>query len=120
MFVTKRREYNVKRHLSADGRVHNEGDIGVGVKPYEIAYGSLVPNGEECKNLLVTCEVSASHIAYGSIRMEPVFMILGQSAATAAVIAVEKGIAVQDVTYADLKAKLLEGGQVLDFEGRIK
>ncbi len=112
--------HNTQRYISKDGRVHNEGDLGVNVKPYEIAYGSLVPKKEECSNLLVTCAVFASHVAYGSIRMEPVFMLLGQSAATAAVMAVEKNVAVQDLEYGDLKATLLEGGQVLDFEGRIK
>ena len=112
--------HNVQRYISEDGRVHNEGDIGVGVKPYEIAYGALAPKKEECSNLLVTCAVSASHVAYGSIRMEPVFMILGQSAATAGVMAIEKEAAVQDVKYEDLKAKLKEDGQVLNFDGRIK
>ena len=112
--------HNTQRYISKDGRVHNEGDIGVHVKPYEIAYGSLVPKKEECTNLLVPCAVSASHVAYGSIRMEPVFMILGQSAATAGVMAIEKGIAVQDLKYGELKAKLIEDKQVLDFNGRIK
>ena len=66
--------------------VHNEGDIGVPLpQPYEIAFGSLVPKKEEIQNLVVPVAVSASHIAFGSIRMEPVFMILGQSATTAAV-----------------------------------
>ena len=90
------------------------------MKPYEIAYGSLVPKKEECTNLLVPCAVSASHVAYGSIRMEPVFMILGQSAATAAVMAVQEDIAVQDVSYDKLKEKLVEDGQILTYEGRIK
>ncbi len=112
--------HNTQRYISEDGRVHNEGDIGVNVEPYEIAYGSLVPKKEQCTNLLVPCAVSASHVAYGSIRMEPVFMILGQSAATAGVLAIEKGIAVQDLKYEDLKAKLIENKQILNFEGRIK
>jgi len=112
--------HNTQRYISKDGRVHNEGDIGVGVKPYEIAYGSLVPKKEECTNLLVPCAVSASHVAYGSIRMEPVFMILGQSAATAGVMAIEKDIAVQDVAYEELGKKLIAEGQVLTNEGRIK
>ena len=112
--------HNVQRYISEDGRVHNEGDIGVSVKPYEIAYGSLIPKKEECTNLLVPCAVSASHVAYGSIRMEPVFMILGQSAATAGVMAIERGLAVQDLKYEELKVKLIEDEQVLDFDGRIK
>jgi hypothetical protein len=112
--------HNTQRYISADGRVHNEGDIGVNPKPYEIAYGAILPKKAECQNLLVTCAVSASHVAYGSIRMEPVFMILGQSAATAGVMAIEKGIAVQDVGYPDLEKKLIEDGQVLTFEGRVR
>ena len=112
--------HNTQRYISEDGLVQNEGDIGVHPKPYGIAYGALVPKKDECKNLFVTCAVSASHVAYGSIRMEPVFMILGQSAATAGVIAIEKGVPVQDVEYPDLEKKLIEDGQVLSFEGRIR
>jgi hypothetical protein len=77
--------HNVQRYVTPEGFVQNEGDIGVSPGgPYTIAYGALVPNEGQCENLLVPVCVSASHIAYGSIRMEPVFMILGQSAATAA------------------------------------
>jgi hypothetical protein len=94
--------------------VQNEGDIGVHIKePYQIAYGALVPKKSECKNLLVPVCASSSHIAFGSIRMEPVFMILGQSAATAAVMALDKGIAVQELDYEQLKAQLLKDKQVL-------
>ena len=82
--------------------------------PYAIAYGSLVPKKAQCENLLVPVCVSSSHIAYGSIRMEPVFMILGQSAATAAVMAIDGKLAVQDVPYAKLRARLLADGQVLE------
>ncbi len=109
--------HNVQRYVTEDGRVHNEGDIGVGLPgPYEIAYGALVPKKEECQNLLVPVCASASHIAFGSIRMEPVFMILGQSAATAACMAIDENIAVQDVEYEKLKNLLLEKGQVLTME----
>jgi hypothetical protein len=98
--------------------VQNEGDIGVGTKgPYEIAYGSLVPQREQCENLLVPICVSSSHIAFGSIRMEPVFMILGQSAATAAVLAIDAGQAVQEVPYVQLSERLLQDGQVLHYAG---
>ena len=80
--------HNVQRYIKEDGFVQNEGDIGVSTNgPYSIAYGALTPREEECKNLLVPVCVSSSHIAFGSIRMEPVFMILGQSAAAAAVLA---------------------------------
>ncbi|SHE72714.1 FAD dependent oxidoreductase [Mariniphaga anaerophila] len=113
--------HNVQRYVTKEGHVHNEGDIGVGLPgPYEIAYGSLVPKKVECKNLLVPVCASASHIAFGSIRMEPVFMILGQSAAVAACMAIDEKIAVQDVEYEKLKKLLLEKGQVLTMADAIK
>ena len=107
--------HNVQRYITPEGYVQNEGDIGVGISPYAIAYGSLVPKREQADNLLVSICVSSSHIAFGSIRMEPVFMILGQSAATAAVLAIEAGIPVQDVDYDKLKERLLKDGQVVEF-----
>jgi hypothetical protein len=107
--------HNIQRYIDENGHVQNEGDIGVSTKgPYEIAYGALVPKRGQCDNLLVPVAVSSSHIAFGSIRMEPVFMILGQSAATAAALALDAGVAVQDVDYAALRARLLADGQVLE------
>jgi hypothetical protein len=109
--------HNVQRYVDDEGHVQNEGDIGVSLPgPYEIAYGALVPKKEECRNLLVPVCASASHIAYGSIRMEPVFMILGQSAAVAACMAIDEKIAIQDVEYEKLKKVLLDKGQVLNRE----
>ena len=106
--------HNVQRYITPDGHVQNEGDIGVSTGgPYEIAYGSLVPKRGQAENLVVPVCVSSSHIAFGSIRMEPVFMILGQSAATAAVMAIEAKIPVQDVPYAKLRERLLQDGQIL-------
>ena len=106
--------HNVQRYITPEGYVQNEGDIGVPTGgPYEIAYGSLVPKRARADNLLVPVCLSSSHIAFGSIRMEPVFMILGQSAATAAVLAIDAGIAVQDVPYALLRERLLKDGQIL-------
>jgi hypothetical protein len=94
--------------------VKNEGGFGRGCpKPYPISYRSIVPKKQECKNLLVPVCLSASHVAYGSMRMEPVFMILGQSAGTAAALAIDKGIAVQDIPYVDLKKALEDQNQVL-------
>ncbi len=107
--------HNVQRYITPEGYVQNEGDIGVKCSPYEIAYGSLVPKKSECENLLVPVCVSSSHIAFGSIRMEPVFMILGQSAATAAVQAIDDGVAVQDIDYEKLRKRLLADGQVLEY-----
>ncbi|WP_235034313.1 FAD-dependent oxidoreductase [Roseiconus lacunae] len=106
--------HNTQRYVTPEGHVQNEGDIGVSTYgPYEISYDSLVPNKKDCRNLLVPVCVSSSHIAFGSIRMEPVFMILGQSAATAAVMAIEDDLAVQDISYDALKTRLLADGQVL-------
>ena len=110
--------HNVQRYITPEGHVQNEGDIGVGTKgPYEIAYGALVPQRGQCANLFVPVCLSSSHIAFGSIRMEPVFMILGQSAATAAVLAIDGGFAVQDVPYGKLRESLLKDGQVLAYTG---
>ncbi len=106
--------HNVQRYITPEGGVQNEGDIGVPTEgPYEIAYGALVPKRGQADNLLVPVCVSSSHIAFGSIRMEPVFMVLAQSAATAAVMAIDDGTAVQDVPYDKLRARLVADGQVL-------
>jgi len=105
--------HNVQRYVKPDGFVQNEGDIGVKTPTYQISYDALTPKKEECANLLVPVCVSSSHIAYGSIRMEPVFMILGQSAGAAAVQAIETGVAVQDVDYAKLKQTLEAADQRL-------
>jgi hypothetical protein len=108
--------HNVQRYITPEGYVQNEGDIGVPANgPYAIAYGSLVPKRGQCENLLVPVCLSSSHIAFGSIRMEPVFMILGQSAATAAVLAIDGRRAVQDVPYAVLRERLVADGQVLEY-----
>lgn len=110
--------HNVQRYVTEEGFVQNEGDIGVRVpRPYSVAYESLVPRRDECENLVVPVCVSSSHIAYGSIRMEPVFMILGQSAATAASMAIDAEIAVQQVPYDALSKRLQADGQVLHQAG---
>lgn len=107
--------HNAQRYVTARGTVQNEGDVQVSPRgPYAIDYRSIVPRKGEATNLLVPVCLSSSHIAYGSIRMEPVFMILGQSAATAAVQALRGGRAVQDVPYSELRAQLRRDGQVLD------
>jgi len=107
--------HNCQRYVTKEGFARNEGNIEVSPRgAYMISYGALVPKKDEIANLFVPVCLSASHIAYGSIRMEPVFMILGQSAATAAAIAVEDEVAVQDVDYAKLREQLLKDGQILD------
>ena len=105
--------HNVQR-VNWDGQLKNEGDIQKKVSdPYPISYRSIVPAAGECENLLVPWCVSSSHIAFGSIRMEPVGMILGQSAAAAAGIAIDEDIAVQQVDYSQLSQRLIADGQVL-------
>jgi hypothetical protein len=107
--------HHIQRFVTKEGFVRNEGDIQVGSKPYPVSYRTIRPKATECTNLLVPVCMSASHIAYGSIRMEPVFMVLGQSAATAAGLAIERGTSVQAVDYGALKERLLANGQMLDF-----
>jgi len=109
--------HNVQRYVSPEGFARNEGDIQVGVPPYPISYRAIVPKKEQCQNLFVPVCLSASHIAYGSIRMEPVFMILAQSAVTAAAMAIDGNVPVQDVDYAKLRERLLADGQVLEWKG---
>jgi hypothetical protein len=107
--------HNVQRYVDAGGYARNEGDIQVNPGgPYPIGYRSIVPRKAECENLLVPVCVAASHIAYGSIRMEPVFLVLGQSAATAAALSLDRGVAVQDLPYEALESRLKADGQVID------
>ena len=102
------------RRIVKNGHAENEGDVQVGgFPPYPISYRSIISRSSECENLLVPVCLSATHIAYGSIRMEPVFMILGQSAATAAGLAIERKVPIQKVDYATLQARLLKDKQVL-------
>lgn len=108
--------HHIQRYITKEGHVRNEGDVQVRVRPYPISYRSIRPKAGECTNLLVPVCLSASHIAFGSIRMEPVFMVLGQSAATAAVHAIEQRVDVQRIDAARLRARLEQDGQVLDFE----
>lgn len=110
--------YNMDSHncqrIVKNRRAENEGDVQVPpMKPYPISYRALIPKANECENLFVPVCLSASHIAYGSIRMEPVFMIMGQSAATAACIAIDDKVPVQKVDYKKLRERLLGDKQVL-------
>jgi len=102
------------QRVVADGRVMAEGNVESGVpKPYPVSYRAMVSKGKECTNLMVPVCLSSSHMAYGSIRMEPVFMLLGQSASTAASLAIDAGISVQKVPYEKLNEALLAGKQKL-------
>ena len=108
--------HNVQRYVKPDGFVQNEGDIGVPLKrPYTIALNSILPQREECNNLIVPVCVSSSHIAFGSIRMEPVFMILGQSAGTLAAMAINEKKSIHDIEYDNLKVRLINDGQILEY-----
>ena len=107
--------HNCTRYVTPEGFVQNEGDVQVSPGgPYKISYRAIVPRRDECTNMLVPICLSSSHMSYGSIRMEPVFIILGQSAATAACMAMDEDITVQDLAYDKLRAKLLTDGQVLE------
>lgn len=109
--------HNAQRYIKPDGFVQNEGDIGVSPpRPYQIDFGSLIPKKGSIGNLLVPVCLSSSHIAYGSIRMEPVFMILSQSAALAAVIAIDQEKDIQEIDYNDLEVTLLQNSQVLEYQ----
>lgn len=108
--------HNTQRFVTPEGFARNEGDVQIPTKPYPISRRSICPKNDECSNLLVPVCMSASHIAYGSIRMEPVFMVLGESASAIASLAIDQKQTVQSVPYEDLKKVLVESKQVLDFE----
>lgn len=104
------------RRIVKNGVVAREGKTSTGrdgAPPYAIGYDAIIPKLSECENLLVTFALSASHTAFSSIRMEPVFMCTSQSAATAACQAIDDGVSVQDVDYVKLKPRLEKAGQVL-------
>ena len=106
----------IKLFVSPDGFVSSEGGMFVHIpRPFGISYRAIVPRRGECENLLVPVCTSATHAAYGSIRMEPVFMVLGQSAATAASLAIDRRISLQDVPYDLLRERLLADAQILDW-----
>ncbi|HSL87225.1 MAG TPA: FAD-dependent oxidoreductase [Bacteroidales bacterium] len=108
--------HNVQRYVTPEGYVQNEGDIGVRApKPYQIDLGAIMPKMDECSNLLVPVAVSSSHIAFGSIRMEPVFMILGQSAGTVAAMALDGRKSMYDLTYDEIRERLIGDGQILEY-----
>ncbi|WP_237763921.1 FAD-dependent oxidoreductase [Terrimicrobium sacchariphilum] len=106
----------IRHTISPKGFVKNEGGMFVQLPgPYGISYRAIIPKEEECRNLLVPVCASATHAAYGSMRMEPVFMVLGQSAATAACLAMDRGSSLQSLPYTELREKLLADHQILDW-----
>ena len=111
--------HHTQRYVDENGYARNEGDVEISPGgPYPISYRAIIPKKEEVENLLVPVCLSSSHIAYGSIRMEPVFMILAQSAVNAANLALQHGVPVQDVEYAELRKGLVGVGQVLTKDPR--
>ncbi len=113
--------HNVQRFVTQQGTVQNEGDVQVATGgSYAVSYRSLIPKRGEASNLLVPCCLSSSHIAFGSIRMEPVFMILGQSSATAAALAIDQEVTLHDLPYPLLKDQLEQDGQQLVPAGKPK
>ena len=113
--------HNVRRYVTPEGFVQNEGDIQVSPGgPYLISYRAMIPARDQIENLSVPVCLSSTHIAYGSIRMEPVFMVLGQSSATAAVLALESDVTLQALPFAALRERLLKDGQVLDLPANVQ
>jgi len=107
--------HNVQRFVQADGTVQNEGNMEVPVSPYQIPYRVMLPKKTEVTNLLVPVCVSASHVAYSTLRMEPVYMIMGHAAGVAAKMAAASGAAVQEIDVQALRARLQQQGAVLEW-----
>lgn len=103
-----------------DGTLAHEGNLWVNISPgpYQIPYGAIIPNKEDCENLLVPLCMSASHIAYSSIRMEATYMVMGESAGIAAAQCIEERCAVQDIDGSKLTQSLLKFGQILEWDGK--
>ena len=108
--------HNVQRYVTEDGKVQNEGNMEVEVSPYQIPYRILLPKKSQATNLLVNVCFSASHVTYSTLRMEPVYMILGQATGVAAKMAIEKGMAVQDIDTRALTRKLRSQGVVMEWK----
>jgi hypothetical protein len=107
--------HQISRFVDENGTVFNEGKFFVtkGISPYPISYQSIIPSKKDCSNLLVPVCLSASHAVYGSIRMEPVYMVLGQSAAIAAVLSIDRDEDLADIPYPELQSVLRSYGQIL-------
>lgn len=105
----------IKYVVSSNGFLQMDGGLFIGLPKYfPVSYRAIVPQRHECENLLVPICLSASHAAYGTVRVEPILMILGQSAATAAGLAIDLNVALQDLPYGTLQQRLLADGQILD------
>ena len=112
--------HNIQRIITAEGFVRNEGDMQVGVKPYQIPYRIMLPKRNEARNLLVPVAFSASHVAYSSVRMEPQYMMIGQAAGDTAALAIKSGMPVGKVDIAALQEKLRSQHAILHIEQEAK
>jgi hypothetical protein len=108
--------HNVQRFVQPDGTAQNEGNMEVSVKPYQIPYRIMLPKPAQATNLLVPVCLSASHVTYSTVRMEPVYMILGQAAGVAAKMAIAANVPVQKIDTRALTEKLLSQGAVFEWK----
>ena len=108
--------HNVQRYVTEQGHAQNEGNMEVTVRPYQIPYRLLLPKKEEAMNLLVTICFSASHVTYSTLRMEPVYMIIGQAAGVAAKMAIDEQVPVQEINSTALTSRLRAQRAVMELE----
>ncbi|QIU92675.1 FAD-dependent oxidoreductase [Bacteroides faecium] len=108
--------HTVQRFITPAGEMLEEGEMKhAPFRPYEISYGAIIPKQKECENLFVSVCMSATHTIYGSLRMEPVFMMTGHAAGAASVLAIRDNLAIQQVDIQQLQKELISQGQILHY-----